>query len=75
MAEKEGFEPSNTLWVLHDFQSCALDQLRDFSVSVKLNSYIQFSLLTIPNGVDKVKKNLSLFLIFPARAVDNSRGR
>ena len=24
VAEKEGFEPSNTLWVLHDFQSCAL---------------------------------------------------
>ena len=34
MAEKEGFEPSNTLWVLHDFQSCALGQLRDFSITV-----------------------------------------
>ena len=32
MAEKEGFEPSIPLWGIHDFQSCALGQLRDFSV-------------------------------------------
>ena len=31
MAEKEGFEPSIPLWGIHDFQSCALGQLRDFS--------------------------------------------
>ena len=31
MAEKEGFEPSKPFWGLHDFQSCALGQLRDFS--------------------------------------------
>ena len=34
MAEKEGFEPSIPFWGIHDFQSCALGQLRDFSVSV-----------------------------------------
>ena len=33
LAEKEGFEPSNRFWRLHDFQSCALDQLRDFSIT------------------------------------------
>ena len=33
MAEKEGFEPSKPFWGLHDFQSCALGQLRDFSKS------------------------------------------
>ena len=31
LAEKEGFEPSIPCWGIHDFQSCALGQLRDFS--------------------------------------------
>ena len=35
LAEKEGFEPSNRFWRLHDFQSCALDQLGDFSIHFK----------------------------------------
>ena len=39
VAEKEGFEPSKRFCRLHDFQSCALDQLGDFSIS-----NIQFSL-------------------------------
>ena len=34
MAEKEGFEPSIPFWGIHDFQSCALGQLRDFSISL-----------------------------------------
>ena len=33
LAEKEGFEPSKPFRGLHDFQSCALDQLGDFSRS------------------------------------------
>ena len=33
LAEKEGFEPSRPFRSLHDFQSCALDQLGDFSTS------------------------------------------
>ena len=33
MAEKEGFEPSIPFWGIHDFQSCALGQLRDFSIA------------------------------------------
>ena len=36
MAEKEGFEPSIPFWGIHDFQSCALGQLRDFSISAAL---------------------------------------
>lgn len=32
VAEKEGFEPSRPFRGLHDFQSCALDQLGDFSI-------------------------------------------
>ena len=32
LAEKEGFEPSIPFWGIHDFQSCALGQLRDFSI-------------------------------------------
>ena len=34
VAEKEGFEPSKRFCRLHDFQSCALDQLGDFSIAV-----------------------------------------
>ncbi len=34
LAEKEGFEPSRPFRGLHDFQSCALDQLGDFSIVV-----------------------------------------
>ena len=34
LAEKEGFEPSIPFWGIHDFQSCALGQLRDFSKSL-----------------------------------------
>ena len=34
VAEKEGFEPSRPFRSLHDFQSCALDQLGDFSIAV-----------------------------------------
>ena len=34
MAEKEGFEPSIPFWGIHDFQSCALGQLRDFSILI-----------------------------------------
>ena len=33
VAEKEGFEPSRPFRSLHDFQSCALDQLGDFSIT------------------------------------------
>ncbi len=36
MAEKEGFEPSIPFWGIHDFQSCALGQLRDFSMSTTI---------------------------------------
>lgn len=36
LAEKEGFEPSRPFRGLHDFQSCALDQLGDFSIIIVL---------------------------------------
>ena len=38
LAEKEGFEPSIPFWGIHDFQSCALGQLRDFSKWIALQS-------------------------------------
>ena len=37
LAEKEGFEPSIPFWGIHDFQSCALGQLRDFSIGLIWN--------------------------------------
>ena len=48
MAEKEGFEPSIPFWGIHDFQSCALGQLRDFSIvsafAVSLSILLHFPL-------------------------------
>ena len=35
VAEREGFEPSRALGALHDFQSCALDQLSHLSKAVR----------------------------------------
>ena len=37
LAEKEGFEPSKPFRGLHDFQSCALDQLGDFSIAAQVS--------------------------------------
>ena len=45
MAEKEGFEPSIPFWGIHDFQSCALGQLRDFSIVT--TAYGQLAYITL----------------------------
>ena len=34
MAERKGFEPLRALGALHDFQSCALDQLSHLSIRI-----------------------------------------
>ncbi len=65
LAEKEGFEPSRHFSCLHDFQSCALDQLRDFSAPLNGN--------IIPNVSGKINPITKTFpeprsgegLIFP----------
>ena len=44
VAEKEGFEPSKRFCRLHDFQSCALDQLGDFSIAVPVRSAYELGL-------------------------------
>ena len=56
MAEKEGFEPSIPFWGIHDFQSCALGQLRDFSMK----------LFTAQLGYNttSTKKSQALFFLF-----------
>ncbi len=56
MAEKEGFEPSIPFWGIHDFQSCALGQLRDFS-----RSAARISLLIIHYLKEFVKPYFSFF--------------
>ena len=43
MAEKEGFEPSIPFWGIHDFQSCALGQLRDFSMRLLFCSQLVYN--------------------------------
>ena len=55
MAEKKGFEPLIPLWGIHDFQSCALDQLRDFSTFAQVKLYSLVSLPIIIHGGGKVK--------------------
>ena len=62
MAEKEGFEPSKPFWGLHDFQSCALGQLRDFSIpflssSVATDWDIILQSSQIVNSFFKIFKN------------------
>ena len=52
MAEKEGFEPSIPFWGIHDFQSCALGQLRDFSILLATNAV---SLCILPHLTAFVK--------------------
>ena len=49
LAEKEGFEPSRPFRGLHDFQSCALDQLGDFSIadSIFTNKSKTYSVIII----------------------------
>ena len=37
LAEREGFEPSRAFRALHDFQSCALDQLSHLSIAARQN--------------------------------------
>ena len=40
LADREGFEPSRPLWGLHDFQSCALDQLSHLSTSASCKALV-----------------------------------
>ena len=57
MAEKEGFEPSIPFWGIHDFQSCALGQLRDFSMCVSALADLHI----IHDTSGKVKHYFSFF--------------
>ena len=63
LAEKEGFEPSRPFRSLHDFQSCALDQLGDFSIRdsvvVLISEQIYYS-----KDFSKVKHNFQIFVGF-----------
>ena len=54
LAEMERFELSIPFWGIHDFQSCALDQLRDISLYlVRLTT-----LLIIAALAQKVKRKI-----------------
>ena len=62
LAEKEGFEPSIPFWGIHDFQSCALGQLRDFSIPF-LSSSVATDWLIIQQTSQFVKHFLKKFQI------------
>ena len=73
MAEKEGFEPSKPFWGLHDFQSCALGQLRDFSIPF-LSSSVATDWFIILHGSLFVNSYFKFFQnIFSARKISFSR--
>ena len=67
MAEKEGFEPSIPFWGIHDFQSCALGQLRDFSikcflaVSLDILQYLQHFVKCFFSFLRGVREKIFLF--------------
>ena len=77
MAEKEGFEPSRPFRGLHDFQSCALDQLGDFSIAV--DCFCRYS-YRVPQRrtvviIPELFPKSSLFSNFLRRAFDGSPAR
>ena len=65
MAEKKGFEPLIPLWGIHDFQSCALDQLRDFSTFAQDESILFTCQLGYYNA-GKVQSQ-GIFSFFPEK--------
>ena len=67
MAEKEGFEPSIPFWGIHDFQSCALGQLRDFSMWTDI-SVSHAILLHLPQFVNPL--NLRIYTQPAEKSVD-----
>ena len=72
LAEKEGFEPSIPFWGIHDFQSCALGQLRDFSICVtRFVPAVVASFDMIQRLYQKVKNYFPEFEMF--FAASNSR--
>ena len=65
MAERKGFEPLRALGALHDFQSCALDQLSHLSIFSCIQRFVrcvpQDCLNIIPDAGINVKRFLQLF--------------
>ena len=73
LAEKEGFEPSRPFRGLHDFQSCALDQLGDFSIAVKHSTRIHLWLLFRDSVIIIADKTIKSSLIFAFSAENAER--
>ena len=73
MAEKEGFEPSRPFRGLHDFQSCALDQLGDFSIAVKHSTRIHLWLLFRDSVIIIADETIKSSLIFTFSAKNAER--
>ena len=71
MAEKEGFEPSIPFWGIHDFQSCALGQLRDFSnyvlrrdrlsILLYLNTFVKHYFLLFTKILEEKQLTFAVF--------------
>ena len=60
MAERKGFEPLRALGALHDFQSCALDQLSHLSTYSVVQRLTAWAIIAI--GAANVKQKLQKIL-------------
>ena len=63
LAEKEGFEPSIPFWGIHDFQSCALGQLRDFSMRLLASCCLGDSSVVTQQDAPFVNRGYFIFLL------------
>ena len=61
LAEREGFEPSRAFRALHDFQSCALDQLSHLSIAARQRRTARAIIAKQPVSV---KAFFDFFLLF-----------
>ena len=62
MAEREGFEPSRRYQRLHDFQSCAFDQLSHLSTELDNVDYYKHFVTFRQEEKEKTLENISLIL-------------
>ena len=66
LAEREGFEPSKDFKSLHDFQSCALDQLSHLSIPYSLaNLRLRQSAFIYYHSFPDLSTYISKKFVFP----------
>ena len=70
VAERKGFEPLRALWALHDFQSCALDQLSHLSIFDFVSSNLRFTIQFITAQQTRPRVPQDCLSIIPVHTVN-----